>query len=93
MILLAGEIKQKLESFEGFPLRWDKEEYMYLITRIAERKDYYLKLNFMEERADREEFKVWELRNLGVLGKVIDQVERKKQRKRREVFRFTLKSF
>jgi len=83
MIDLASEIKQKLEGYENFPLIWDKEEYMDLITTIAERKDYYLRLSFVKEITDLGGFKVWELKNLELLGVVIDQVERKQLRKRR----------
>ena len=78
MIELAKEIKAKLEQQENFDLVWDLDDYMDLISTLADRKDYYVKLNFIAEDPEkRDKFKVWEIKNMSYFGDIIDQDERK----------------
>ena len=64
MYKLANEIKNKLESQKNCNLNWDQDDYMDLISMIADRKDYYVNLSFICDGANKkDQFKVWEIKN------------------------------
>ena len=65
MIKLANELKAKLEKKESYNLKWDLDDYMDLIAMLADRKDYFVKLNFVSADPEKKDsFKVWEIKNV-----------------------------
>jgi hypothetical protein len=49
---------------------------MDLISMIADRRDYYVNVSFICDDANKkDQFKVWEIKNMKLLGDIIDQVE------------------
>ena len=67
---------------------------MDMISMIAERKNYYIKQSFISKTQEElDEYKVWEIKNDELLGDIINQVERRDQRRKRERFFYVFKAF
>ena len=91
---LAGHLKKTMEKLPDYSLTWDVDDFTDIILQIADKKDYYVKLAFVPMSQEQiEMFKVWELKDLKLIGNIIDLEVWKRQRKKRDFFIYMIKSF
>ena len=45
-------------------MNWELDDLMDLISMIADRKDYNVNMKFISDNSEKNEYKVWEIKNI-----------------------------